>query len=112
MIDTIPQGYKNTEIGIIPNDWQVKALGTIGKFTKGQDAYKRYFSKYTQSTNQKVSDYFYSWSFDSLHFDNFTLDIDTSVMTRYGEQEGAKRIVIQIKKEKNNLMKLNKYINN
>ena len=59
--------------------------------TPGQDTYKRFFSKFTQATNQKVSDYFYSWFFDHVKFDNFTLDIDSSVMTRYGEQEGAKK---------------------
>jgi hypothetical protein len=69
------------------------ALGKIfdWKNTPGQDTYKRFFSKFTQTTNQKVSDYFYSWIFDNVKFDNFTLDIDSSVMTRYGEQEGAKK---------------------
>ena len=27
----------------------------------------------------------------NVKFNNFTLDIDSSVMTRYGEQEGAKK---------------------
>jgi len=69
------------------------ALGKIFDWnnTPGQDTYKRFFSKFTQSTNQKVSDYFYSWIFDNVKFDNFVLDIDSSVMTRYGEQEGAKK---------------------
>jgi len=69
------------------------ALGNIfgWKSTPGQDTYKRFFTKFTQSTNQKVSNYFYSWFFDNIQFDNFTLDIDSSVMTRYGEQEGAKK---------------------
>jgi hypothetical protein len=69
------------------------ALGKIfqWKNTPGQDTYKRFFSKFSQATNQKVSDYFYSWFFENLKFDNFTLDIDSSVMTRYGEQEGAKK---------------------
>ena len=61
------------------------------KNTPGQDTYKRFFSKFTQPINQKVSDYFYSWIFDNIKFDNFTLDVDSSVMTRYGEQEGAKK---------------------
>ena len=69
---------------------------TLGKIfdwknTPGQDTYKRFFGKFSQATNQKVSDYFYSWIFDNFKFDNFTLDIDSSVMTRYGEQEGAKK---------------------
>jgi hypothetical protein len=61
------------------------------KQSPAQDTYKRFFSKFTQATNQKVSDYFYSWIFDNFKFDNFTLDIDSSVMTRYGRQEGAKK---------------------
>jgi hypothetical protein len=69
---------------------------TLGKIfdwknTPGQDTYKRFFCKFNQATNHKVSDYFYSWIFDNFKFDNFTLDIDSSVMTRYGEQEGAKK---------------------
>jgi hypothetical protein len=51
-----------------------------------QYTYKRFFAKFDQATNQRVRDYFYSWLFD-----NFTLDIDSSVMTIYGEQEGAKK---------------------
>ena len=69
------------------------ALGQIfdWKTTPGQDVYKRFFSKFTQAKNLRVSEYFYSWIFDNLKFDNFTLDIDSSVMTRYGQQEGAKK---------------------
>ena len=61
------------------------------KGTPGQDTYKRFFNKFDQATNQRVSDYLYSWIFDNFKFDNFTLDIDSSIMTRYGNQEGAKK---------------------
>jgi hypothetical protein len=69
------------------------ALGKIfnWKLTPGQDAYKRFFNKFNSTTNLSVSDYFYSWIFDNFNFNHFTLDIDSSVMTRYGEQEGAKK---------------------
>ena len=69
------------------------SLGKIfgWKRTPGQDTYKRFFGKFNQTLNLKVSDYFYSWIFDNFKFDNFTLDIDSSVMTRYGTQEGAKK---------------------
>ena len=33
--NNIPQGYKQTELGIIPEDWDVKILGNIGTFSKG-----------------------------------------------------------------------------
>src|ERR1019366_2222411 len=59
--------------------------------TLGQDTYKRFFSKFTQAKNHNISQYFYSWIFDNFKFENFTLDIDSSVMTRYGVQQGAKK---------------------
>jgi hypothetical protein len=59
-----------------------------------------FFNKFNQATNQKVSDHFYSWIFDNFKFDNFTLDIDSSVMTRYGDQEGAKNGYNPAKKRK------------
>jgi hypothetical protein len=57
----------------------------------GQDAYKRYFSKFTQDTNQAVSHHMFKWFFENIHLNYFTLDIDSSVITRYGHQEGAKK---------------------
>lgn len=71
-----------------------RALGKIFDWTNtpGQDAYKRYFGKFTQSVNQHVSHHFFSWFFQHLQINYFTLDIDSTIMTRYGEQqEGAKK---------------------
>ncbi|MFK7032399.1 transposase [Flavobacterium oreochromis] len=70
-----------------------RALGDILGWsqTPAQDLYKRYFSKFTQATNQEGSRYFFSWFFQNVNINYFTLDIDSSVMTRYGIQEGAKK---------------------
>ena len=70
-----------------------KALGKIfgWKQTPAQDAYKRYFGKFTQNTNQQVGNHFFSWFFKNLQINYFTLDIDSSVITRYGGREGAKK---------------------
>ncbi|TXJ24962.1 MAG: restriction endonuclease subunit S [Chitinophagaceae bacterium] len=32
----VKKGYKQTEIGMIPSDWEVKRLGELGRFSKGQ----------------------------------------------------------------------------
>ena len=56
----------------------------------GQDTYKRFFSKFTQEKNQQVFTLIYQWFFQNLRFDNYTLDVDSSVLTRYGDQEGAR----------------------
>jgi len=55
----------------------------------GNKAIKRYFNKFNQATNQHVFDYLYSWFFSNLIFDNYTLDFDSTVLTRYGNQQGA-----------------------
>ena len=39
--------------------------------------------------NTNVFRNFYQWFFNNLAFNNFTLDLDSSVVTRYGEQQGA-----------------------
>jgi hypothetical protein len=56
----------------------------------GQDTYKRFFGRFTQGMNQRVFTLLYRWFFQSLQFDNYTLDVDSSVLTRYGDQEGAR----------------------
>lgn len=62
------------------------------KNVPAQDAFKRYFSKFDQVRNLEVGQYFYSWIFDNFQFDHFTLDIDSSILTRYGNGvEGAKK---------------------
>lgn len=56
----------------------------------GNDAYKRYFGKFTQVTNQEIGKHFFSYFFKNLQIDYFTLDIDSTIFTRYGHQEGSK----------------------
>ena len=54
-------------------------------------AFQRYFEKFDMASNYNVFGGLYRCFFDNLKFDNFTLDIDFSVITRYGEQQGAKK---------------------
>lgn len=61
------------------------------KTTPGQDAYKRYFKKFMQSTNLEVGRHFFSWFIRNININYFTLDIDSTVITRYGNQQGAKK---------------------
>jgi len=68
-------------------------LGRIFQWRKtpGQDVYKRYFGKFTQKTNNTFFNSLSRWYFTQLQFTDYTIDFDSTVMTRYGEQEGAKR---------------------
>ena len=52
-----------------------KALGDIfgWKQTLGHDTFKRFFVKFTEYLNQRVSNHFYSGMFDHVQFDNYTM---------------------------------------
>ena len=54
-------------------------------------AVMRLFRKFTQATNERVLGSLYRWLFAQLAVDGLTLDLDSTVMTRYGQQEGAVR---------------------
>lgn len=57
----------------------------------GNKAFQRYFGKFNQASNQRVFNGLYQWFFNNLKFDNYTLDFDSTIMTRYGDQQGAKK---------------------
>lgn len=57
----------------------------------GNDAFKRFFRKFGQADSHRVNKYFYRWIFDNLVFDNYTLDCDSTILTRYGNQEGSRK---------------------
>lgn len=57
----------------------------------GHKSYVRYFNKFTLAINQRVFSKVMAWFFDQVRINNITLDIDSTVLTRYGDQQGAKR---------------------
>jgi hypothetical protein len=62
------------------------------KRTPAQDTYKRFFQKFTTASLHRVREHLYQWAFSKVKFDNYTLDCDSSILTRYGiEQQGAKK---------------------
>lgn len=67
--------------------WKRVASGTT---------YGRFFKKFTPSHHHSVFIGLYSWFFEQLQFDNYTLDVDSSVITRYGEQKVRKKGTIQL----------------
>ena len=54
--ETIPTGYKNTEIGVIPEDWDVKPLGSFTSISVGRDLKEDNYSTY-QDDNFKYPVY-------------------------------------------------------
>lgn len=54
-----------------------------------QSTFSRFFKKFSWSRNNTVFEPLQSWFMNQLTLDNITLDLDSTVITRYGEQEGA-----------------------
>jgi hypothetical protein len=49
----------------------------------------RLFRKFSQVDNERIANSLYSWQFSQLGLDGVTLDLDSTVMTRHGMQQGA-----------------------
>ena len=76
-MSNIAKGYKQTEVGVIPSDWEVRKLGDCFTFSGG----------YTASRDQLSND-----GYCYLH---------------YGDIHGANRTFIDVKKDYFKIPKLN-----
>lgn len=93
-------GNRYSHLEILRQDNVLKKL--FGwKTMAGYKSYMRYFEKFDLATNQRVFQGLYSWFFAQLQFDNYTLDFDSTIMTRYGQQEGARKGYNPVKKGRN-----------
>lgn len=54
-----------------------------------QSTYSRFFGRFSQRRNTEVFPELQKWFIDQIEIDNITLDIDSTVITRSGKQEGA-----------------------
>lgn len=77
VMSNIPKGYKQTEVGVIPEEWEVKSLGDCFTFSGG----------YTASRDQLSND-----GYCYLH---------------YGDIHGANKTFIDVKREHSEIPKLN-----
>ena len=54
-----------------------------------QSTYSRFFGKFSQKRNTEVFPSLQHWFFDQIGIDNITIDFDSTVITRYGDQQGS-----------------------
>jgi hypothetical protein len=68
-------------------------LQKIFKFSSmpSQSTYSRFFKKFNQARNTSVFTELQHWTFSNLSIDHLTVDFDSTVITKYGNQEGAVR---------------------
>jgi hypothetical protein len=56
-----------------------------------QSTYSRFFGKFSWQRNTDVFTKLNQWFLDKMHVGAMTVDLDSTVITRYGDQEGARR---------------------
>jgi hypothetical protein len=54
-----------------------------------QSTYIRFFGKFSQKRNTKVFLVLQHWFFDQISIDSLTVDFDSTILNRYGDQEGS-----------------------
>ena len=59
------------------------------KYVAGHKSIVRLFAKFDMARNENVQAQIYRWIFDHIRFDRITLDMDSTVITRYGAPEGG-----------------------
>jgi Transposase DDE domain group 1 len=82
--------------------WKRVASGTT---------FGRFFKRFTPSQSYHLFIELYRWLFEQVQFDNYTLDVDSSVITRYGEQEGARKGYNPARKGRNSHHPLFAFVN-
>jgi hypothetical protein len=55
----------------------------------GHKAIMHFFNRFDMAMNEQVQEQIYRWFFDRLSIDRLTMDVDSTVITRCGQQQGA-----------------------
>ncbi len=66
-----------------------------------QSTYSRFFHKFSDKRNTEVFPELHSWMVDQVHLPNITLDLDSTVITRSGSQEGSAKGYNPLKRGRN-----------
>ncbi len=66
-----------------------------------QSTYSRFFGKFSQCRNSAVFPSLQNWFFSQLQVNDITLDIDSTVITRSGNQEGSAKGYNPLKRGRN-----------
>lgn len=56
-----------------------------------QSTFSRFFSKYELEDNDAIFPALQKWWFEQFKVDKYTIDLDSTILTRYGRQEGVEQ---------------------
>jgi hypothetical protein len=77
--------------GTLRHDEVIKEIFGWNKGMASQSTYSRFFRKFSLDDNDVIFRQLNRWWFDQQKIDKYTLDFDSTILTRYGEQEGVEK---------------------
>ena len=75
----------------ISNDHVLKEIFQWKKGMPSQSTLSRFFPKYSHELSDEIFSDLFTWWFTQMGQKNLTLDVDSTVITRFGNQEGAEK---------------------
>jgi len=89
MVSTILGATRLAHSGVLRNDKVVQRIFGWKKGMGSQSTFTRFFKKFTMERNDKVFPAINRFWFSQLKLDKMTIDLDSTVLTRHGVQEGV-----------------------
>lgn len=77
--------------GTLRHDEVIKEIFGWSKGMASQSTFSRFFRKFSLADNDAIFRQINRWWFDQQKIDKYTLDMDSTVITRYGEQVGVEK---------------------
>lgn len=89
MIGVILGARRLSHSGMLRNDEVIRRIFDWRKGMASQSTFSRFFKKFDQDSNDNIFPALNKFWFSQLALDKFTIDVDSTVITRYGKQEGV-----------------------
>lgn len=77
--------------GMLRHDEVIKEIFGWNKGMASQSTFSRFFRKFSLADNDAIFRQLNRWWFDQQKIDKYTVDMDSTVLTRYGEQDGVEQ---------------------
>ena len=89
MVSTILGATRLSHSGNLHNDKVVQKIFDWNKGMASQSTFSRFFKKFDQERNDKLFPAINRFWFSQIELDKMTIDLDSTVITRHGIQEGV-----------------------
>jgi hypothetical protein len=91
LVSVILGSRRFTHSGMVRQDEVIKEIFGWNKGMASQSTFSRFFSRYDFDDNESLMTSLNKWWFERIQVDKHTLDFDSTVISRFGMQEGAER---------------------